>query len=93
MYKIILTCFDSNIKVEPYKEEIEQKFNTREEAEIFMLHEMNDELSCLNEPDENNTPHTRVFIADLDGEHDAIIRMWDGEDYRDVTYYDIEEDE
>ena len=56
-----------------------------------MLRVMNDELSLLNEPDENNTPHTAVFIADLDGEHDAIIRLWDGDDYRDVSYYDIYE--
>lgn len=93
MYRIVLTCFDSNIKAESYKEEIEQEFNSREDAEIFMLRSMNDELSTLNQPDENNVPHTRVFIADLDGEHDAIVRMWDGNDYWDVTYYDIEGDE
>ena len=42
-------------------------------------------------PDADNTPHTSVFIADLNGEHDATVRMWDGDDYWDVTHYDIME--
>ena len=90
-YKIILTAMDYNPEIKPYEEEIGKDitFTTREQAEIYMLYSMNDELSSLNEPDVNNTPHTRVFIADLDGEHDAIIRMWDGDDYWDVSYYDI----
>ena len=89
MYKIVLTCFD--IESNSHIEESEQRFNSKEKAEIFMLRLMNDELQNLNEPDENNTPHTRVFIADLEGMHDAIVRMWDGDDYWDVTYYDIVE--
>ena len=91
IYKIILTGMHYKSESEPYEEEIgtDINFTTREEAEIYMLHSMNDELSSLNEPDANNTPHTRVFIADLDGDHDAIIRMWDGDDYWDVSYYDI----
>lgn len=94
MYKIVLTAMDANVNVEPYEEVLGngRLFYTREGAEIYMLHAMNDELSSLNQPDENNTPHTRVFIADLDGEHDAIIRMWDGDDYWDVSYYDIVKD-
>ena len=90
-FKIVLTAMDSNANVEPYTEEFDVRFESRKEAEIWMLHTMNDELSNLNEPDVDNTPHTRVFIADLNGEHDAIIRLWDGEDYFDVTYYDIVE--
>lgn len=93
MYKIILTAMDSNAKVEPYEEELNdgQLFDTHDKAELYMLRTMNEELSSLNEPDAYNTPHTRVFIADLDGDHDAVIRLWDGEDYCDVTYYDIVE--
>ena len=91
MYKIILTCMDANAAIEPYEEEIKQLFKNRDEAEIYMLHTVNDEVSNLNQPDANNTPHTEVFIADLNGEHDAIVRLWDGEDYWDVTYYDIVE--
>lgn len=90
-FKIVLTAMDSNTSEEPYTEEIEGVFDSRVEAEVHMLHTMNEELSSLNEPDAYNTPHTRVFIADLDGEHDAIIRLWDGDDYWDVTYYDIVE--
>lgn len=90
-YKIILTAMDYNPEIKTYQEEIgiNTIFTSREQAEIYMLHSMNDELSSLNKPDADNTPHNRVFIADLDGEHDAIIRMWDGEDYYDVSYYDI----
>lgn len=93
MFKIILTAMDSNANVEPYTEELGngKLFETHDKAEIYMLYTMNDELSELNQPDAYNTPHTRVFIADLDGEHDAIIRLWDGEDYWDITYYDIVE--
>lgn len=91
MFKIVLTAMDSNANVKPYAEEIGMTFETHDKAEIYMLHTMNEELSELNEPDAYNTPHTRVFIADLDGEHDAIIRLWDGDDYWDVTYYDIVE--
>ena len=91
MYRIVLTAMDSDPKIEPYVEKVGELFKTYEQTEIYMLRVMNDELSLLNEPDENNTPHTAVFIADLDGEHDAIIRLWDGDDYRDVSYYDIYE--
>lgn len=91
MYRIVLTAMDSDIKIDPYVEKVGELFKTYEQTEICMLRVMNDELSLLNEPDENNTPHTAVFIADLDGEHDAIIRLWDGDDYRDVSYYDIYE--
>lgn len=90
-FKIVLTAMDSNTNDEPYTEEIGETFDSRIEAEVYMLHTMNEELSSLNEPDAYNTPHTRVFIADLDGDHDAIIRLWDGDDYWDVTYYDIVE--
>ena len=89
MFKIILTAMDANTSVASYTEEIGGRFKSHTDAEIYMLHTMNDELSNLNCPDVNNTPHTRVFIADLNGEHDAIIRMWDGDDYWDVSYYDI----
>ena len=93
MFKIILTAMDSNARVKPYTEELNngELFKTKEDAEIYMFLAMNDELSDLNQPDENNTPHTGVFIADLNGEHDAIIRLWDGDDYWDVSYYDIVE--
>ena len=91
MYRIVLTAMNSDPKIEPYVETVGELFKTYEQTEIYMLRVMNDELSLLNEPDENNTPHTAVFIADLDGEHDAIIRLWDGDDYRDVSYYDIYE--
>lgn len=91
MYRIVLTAMNSDPKIEPYVETVGKLFKTYEQTEIYMLRVMNDELSLLNEPDENNTPHTAVFIADLDGEHDAIIRLWDGDDYRDVSYYDIYE--
>ena len=91
MYRIVLTAMNSDPKIEPYVEKVGELFKTYEQTEIYMLRVMNDELSLLNEPDENNTPHTAVFIADLDGEHDAIIRLWDGDDYRDVSYYDIYE--
>ena len=93
MFKIILIAMDSNANIKPYTEEVldGRLFETREKAEINMLHVMNDELSELNQPDAYNTPPTRVFVADLDGEHDAIIRLWDGDDYWDVSYYDIVE--
>jgi hypothetical protein len=90
-YKIILTEMYPDPEIKPKKEEITTAYEltTREQAEIYMLHIMNDELSLFNKPDIDNTPHNSVFIADLDGEHDAIIRMWDGDDYWDVSYYDI----
>lgn len=91
MFKIVLTAMDANVGTEPYLEDIGSLFENRDRAEIYMLHTMNEELSELNQPDAYNTPHTRVFIADLNGEHDAIIRLWDGDDYWDVSYYDIVE--
>lgn len=93
MYRVILTAKDANANVKPYKEVLNEgnHFTTRERAEIYMLQTMIEEVSELNRPDTYNTPHTRVFIADLDGDHDAIVRLWDGDDYWDVSYYDIEE--
>ena len=93
MYKVVLTAMDANANEEPYKEVLNDgnSFDTKENAEIYMLRAMIEEVSDLNQPDAYNTPHTKVFIADLDGDHDAIVRLWDGEDYWDVSYYDIEE--
>lgn len=89
-YKIILTAFEPGA-IEPYHEDVGPIFENYDKAEIYMLRAVNDELSYLNKPDENNTPTTSVFIADLDGDHDAIIRMWDGDDYWTVGVYDITE--
>jgi hypothetical protein len=93
MFRVVLTAMDANVNVEPYKEVLNDgiSFDTRESAEIYMLRAMTEEVSELNQPDAYNTPHTRVFIADFDGDHDAIVRLWDGDDYWDVSYYDIEE--
>lgn len=93
MFRVVLTAMDANANVKPYKEVLNEgnAFDTRENAEIYMLRAMTEEVSELNQPDAYNTPHTRVFIADLDGDHDAIVRLWDGDDYWDVSYYDIKE--
>lgn len=92
MYKVVLTAVDENAGVETYKEELfdGHLFASKDSAEVQMLRAMNEELSDLNQPDAYNTPRTQVYIADLNGGHSAIIRLWDGDQSWDITYYDIE---
>lgn len=92
-YTINMLCYNYPDHSNPENEKWEKCFASKCEAESEMLYAVIDELNSLNAPDENNTPHTRVFLADLDGDHDAIIRMWDGDDYMNVTVYDIVESE
>ena len=42
-FKIILTAMDSNTDEEPYTEEIGEIFDSRIEAEVYMLYTMNEE--------------------------------------------------
>ena len=91
MYKIILTSFNPDKNIEPTVVRYGPIFKTEESAKLFMLYSVNDCLSELNTPGENSTPVRGVFIADLNGEHDAIIRLWEGQDYRIVMHFDIEE--
>ena len=96
-YIIKQKCWDYP-NTEPYTDYITQKgfpmeFNTKESAMITLLSEAIEEANSLNfilnEDGTFGTANGRQFIPDLNADHDCIIRAWDGEDYMNVTAYDV----
>ncbi len=92
-YKIKMLCYDFG-NPEPYEDEVEMIFDDRKDAMITLLQCAIEEVDELNDPYicEERREDPRYFQIDLDGDADAIIRCWDGEeDYSIVTIYNIEE--
>lgn len=91
-YKVVRTCFKAppNHHNAPTTEEFHRPYDTREEAMIALLSAVIEDTTELNTPsEETNQMWNKEFLADLNGDHVAIIRLWDGSDYLDVAYYDI----
>ena len=88
-YKIKLTCWDYG-NHEPHVEEVDEIFDNEEDAMDGLLVYANYEVQCLNQPDDDNDEQ-RYFEIDLEGGDgfDAVIRCWDGDDYMNVTGYNI----
>lgn len=78
-------------------------FATEELAQEGIASAVQDELISLNDL-ESDSPREKEpvydsdgcvvgydypFRGDLYGDHDGIVRLWDGEDYREVTAYNI----
>lgn len=78
-------------------------FSTQELAQQSIETAIENELNCLNELETDNPrkkepvydSDSRIvcydypFRGDLYGEHDGIVRFWDGDDYQPVTAYNI----
>lgn len=91
-YKVVRTCFKAppNHHNAPTTEEFPHPYDTREEAMIALLTAVIEDTTELNTPSEEaGQMWNKEFLADLNGDHVAIIRLWDGSDYLDVAYYDI----
>lgn len=80
-------------------------FEKKDEAVAAIEPCVKDELETLNGLKSNNprakepiedsegniVGYDYPFRSDEDEEHDSIIRFWDGDDYRNVTVYDVYE--
>lgn len=94
MYRIVLTCWDKG-ELEPYADCVTQMFDTEEEARATIRSCVKDELEGLNDSEYDDVDMIEypvehdAFKADFDGDNDAIIRFWDGDDYWPVTAYNI----
>lgn len=90
-YKIVLTEYDFQ-EPEPYTEELPDRYETREQAQLAMSYLVMDELASLNGIDaDGNFPERRFIATSEDTDHDIVINAWDGPDYRPVTCYNIVE--
>lgn len=98
MYVIKMTCWEFN-RPNPYNVTVDKRFDTEGAAMEEVERMVNAELATLNEgrqlepvydSDGNLVCHEFPFRGDYNGEHAAIVRFWDGDDYRNVTAYDIQ---
>ena len=95
MYRIVLTCWDHKTKG-PYADCAKPNFDSEELARTALRLCVKEELETLNEREMEDIDieypsEIDAFKADFDGdEFDAIIRLWDGDDYWPVTGYNIE---
>lgn len=92
-YRIVLTCWDKG-EPAPYADFISKMFDTEEEARGAIRDCVRDELKMLNDREIEDVDiecpsEIDDFKADFDGDNDAIIRFWDGDDYWPVTAYNI----
>lgn len=93
-YKITLLCYDYGCPV-PYEDEVENRFDTYDEAYAAVRQCVLEELQCLNDNEgmtlDDVESDEYIYRADFDGNASAIVRFWDGDDYMTITIYDIEE--
>ena len=100
-YRVVLTCWDYGTP-EPYSDDLSgtdlSLFSTEALARKGIEECVRDEFVTLNnsrkkEPvydsDGHIVGHDYPFRADFDGEHNGIVRFWDGDDYQEVTAYNI----
>lgn len=94
MYRIVLTCWDKDVP-NPYADFVSEMFDTEEKALAVIRSCVKDELESLNDREYDDVDvieypsETDAFKADFDGDNDAIIRLWDGDDYWPVTAYNV----
>lgn len=89
-YRIVLTCYDHKNPV-PYADSVDALLDTERDAGIVMRLQVKDELETLNDKSITDIENCEdlPFRADFDGDNDAIVRFWDGDDYQIVTIYNL----
>lgn len=96
-YRIKLICWDYP-KSESYVDYImdndkPMEFETEDAAMVCLLQSAIEEVVELNfgSIDNLDNDSRKQFIPDVNGDYACIIRAWDGDDYMNVTAYDVEE--
>ena len=98
-FTVLLTCWDYH-SGKHYMDRFVNLYNSFDEAMKAIKHSVIEELISLNcnhlrvaieDSDGNIIGYDYPFRADFDGDNHCIIRFWDGDDYRNVKAYDIEE--
>ena len=96
-YRVVLSCWDYG-NPKPYADSFARFFDTEEQAREAIEKAVEDELAVLNEgrekvpvkdSDGNVVYYDYDFRGDENGNHANIVRLWDGDDYQNVTAYDI----
>lgn len=104
LYRVVLTFWHVNSS-EPTVDSMEAFFIDEDEALVGIASCVKQELEDLNglksnnprkkeaieDSDGNIIGYDYPFRSDEDGDHANIIRFWDGDDYRNVTAFDIYE--
>lgn len=96
MFRVVLTCWAYG-EPKPYADSVDKMFSSLPVAQEAVGDCVKDELETLNDgrelapvtdSDGKIVGHDYDFRADS-GDHASAIRFWDGDDYQDVTHYDI----
>lgn len=97
-YRVVLTCYEYGKPNEPFADCIADLFDSIDSALSAVSKSAADELATLNngrtkvpvlDSDGNIVGHDYDFRSDDSLDHETIVRFWDGDDYQDVTCYDI----
>lgn len=83
-YRVVLTCWEYRNGT-PKAQSFLTQYESVEAASAAVRHAVEEELETLND----GRPEPNPFREDEDGDHANIIRFWDGDDYMNVTAYDI----
>lgn len=101
-YRVVLTCWDYGCS-KPYMDKFIDMYDSFDEAMEAIEKSVHDELITLNDIESDN-PREKVaiensdgnivgydypFRANFDGDNHCIVRFWDGDDYQNVTAYNI----
>ena len=96
-YRVVLTCWDYGNPA-PYADFLTRYFGSEEQAREAIVKAVTDELEVLNDgrekvpvedSDGNIVGYDYDFRSDENGNHANVVRFWDGDDYENVTAYDI----
>ena len=96
-YRVVLTCWDYGNPA-PYADFLTRYFGSEELALDAISKAVTDELEVLNDgrekvpvedSDGNIVGYDYDFRSDGNGNHANVVRFWDGDDYENVTAYDI----
>lgn len=88
--RVVLDCYYAD-DPRPYADFIDKFFKNEDDAQSAVNEAVKQELETLNQCeilDIEDCNHL-VFRASLQAEDAATVRMWDGDDYRIVTRYNI----
>lgn len=92
--RVVKTCYDYGYSLPSVRylgNGQKYRFDSFDEAYDCMRTDVQREMNTLNNcqvPDIENCDEFN-FRSDFDSDHAAIIRFWDGDDYRIVIKYDI----
>lgn len=107
MYRVVLTCWDfddlpyaddlAGVKLSLFATEAEAQAAVERQVkeELTVLNWLDDDVPREKEPvmdsDGNVVGYDYPFRGDDSGDHANIVRLWRGDDYEEVTAYDIYE--